>query len=184
MKKINKMIMIPINKKVKNKLKSFPPEQIESIIKMGCRHFSPVEISKPLDNISVSITSCELQDKIAELSLLKGVRQSAVIGSILTTYCSQFSGTEKLYQSQLHYKVGGTREVATPVGYIDLLNDTYIVEVKEARDWKHAVGQIICYDFYKPKRQKVIALFGKISNKLKGEVEYCCSNLNIDIWWL
>ena len=178
------MIMVPINRKVKKKLNSFEPEQIEHIIATGCCHFSPVEITKPLDNISVKICSTEVQDKISELAFLNDMRQSAVIGSILTRYCGQFRGTEKLYQSQLHYKVGGQREVPTSVGIIDILNDTHIIEVKEAKDWKHAIGQILCYDQYKQGRTRVIALFGKISRKLKGEVEYCCSNLNIEVWWI
>lgn len=177
-------MQVPINRKVKKKLGAFEPEQLESIVAMGCRHFTPVEISKPLDNIRVPIKSQELGDRIAELSLLNGMRQSAVVGSILTFYCSQQRGTESLYQSQLHHKIGGTREVITPIGIIDILTDTHIVEVKESKSAKHAIGQVLCYDLYKPGRQKVIALFGKVSRKLKSEIEYCCGCLDIDVWWL
>jgi len=177
-------MQIPINRKVKKKLNSFPADQLEAILKAGTTYFSPCEIAKPLDNISVTISSEELQDKIAELSFINNIRQSAVVGSILTTYCSQFRGTESLYQSQLHLKVGGVREVPTSVGFIDILTDKYIIEVKESKDWKHAIGQILCYDQYKQGRTRVIALFGKISRKLKGEVEYCCSNFDIEVWWL
>lgn len=175
---------IAVNRKVKKKLDSFEPEQLEHIVRAGTKHFCPVEIAKPLDNIRVPIKDEQLGDRIAELSLLNGIRQNAVVGSILTAYCSQFRGTESLYQSKIHYEIGGQREVKTPVGIIDVLTDKHIVEVKEAKDYKHAIGQVICYSLYKPNRQKVIALFGKVSNKLKGEIEYCCGCLDIDIWWV
>ena len=176
-------MIIPINKKTKQKLKSFTNQQIEHIIETGINNFSYIDHGRTNESISVML-STELADRVAELSLRKGKRQSQVLTSLLTTYCLQFQGTETLYQQQIHHNYGGEREVYTPVGRIDLLTDEYIVEVKESKCWKHAIGQVLCYDQYKPGRQKVIALFGKISNKLKGEVEYCCSNLDIDIWWL
>lgn len=177
-------MQIIINRKVHKKLKSFSQLEITNIIKKGVVNFNSFPIVKPFENLSVKIDDIELADKIAELSTFHQLRQSTVIGSILTGYCSQFKGTETLYQSQLHHKYGGKREVKTPVGYIDLLTDNYIIEVKETNCWKSAVGQILCYDFYKTGRSKVIALFGKCNGKLKSEILYCCSNLDIQVWWL
>lgn len=52
-------------------------------------------------------------------------------------------------KAQLKY--GGTIEILVPgVGRIDLLTRfqgvDYMVEAKNIRDWKHAIGQILCYN--------------------------------------
>lgn len=69
--------------------------------------------------------------------------------------------TEKDVQVQLHAIVGGDMEVVTPVGNIDILTDTEIIEVKEAKSWKNAIGQLLTYGYYYPNHQKRLHLFGK-----------------------
>ncbi|MCT7313016.1 hypothetical protein N5J06_18745 [Ralstonia sp. CHL-2022] len=54
----------------------------------------------------------------------------------------------------------GQIEVRTPVGFIDFLLPTAIVEVKEVNKWKHAVGQVLAYSTYYPDRTKAIHLYG------------------------
>lgn len=54
----------------------------------------------------------------------------------------------------------GHVEVHTPVGFIDFLLPTAIVEVKEVNRWKHAVGQVLAYSIYYPGRTKIIHLYG------------------------
>ena len=67
---------------------------------------------------------------------------------------------EKHIQVQLAKELGGQMEVETPVGYIDILTPTKIIEVKEISKWKHALGQILSYATYYPNREKCIYLFG------------------------
>jgi hypothetical protein len=62
---------------------------------------------------------------------------------------------------QLYYKnqTGGEIEVETPFGYIDLLTSTKIIEIKNALQWKHALGQILSYSNFFPSHKKWIYLF-------------------------
>lgn len=48
-------------------------------------------------------------------------------------------------QKRLQRELGGKIEVETEVGYIDLLTDNEIIEIKNGNNWKHAVGQILIY---------------------------------------
>ncbi len=67
---------------------------------------------------------------------------------------------EKKIQSKLAKQEGGTVEVPTPVGRIDVLTSTQIIEVKEWRRWKEALGQILSYAEYYPDRERRVHLFG------------------------
>jgi hypothetical protein len=53
----------------------------------------------------------------------------------------------------------GRVEVRTPVGFIDLLFPTSIMEVKSFKKWKHALGQVLAYSAYYPDRSKIIHLY-------------------------
>jgi hypothetical protein len=71
---------------------------------------------------------------------------------------------EKAIQRALHARHGGSIEVATSYGFIDLVYSKCIVEIKEASKWKHALGQILCYGIEYPSYQKVIVLFDNIKD--------------------
>ena len=49
---------------------------------------------------------------------------------------------ESIIRDQIAYEENGETEVKTPVGFIDVLTDTKIIEVKQANLWKHALGQV------------------------------------------
>lgn len=70
---------------------------------------------------------------------------------------------EKEVQLRLQAELGGEIEVPCADGYIDLLTSTEIIEVKEARRWKEALGQILIYSLDYPKHQKRIHLFNTIA---------------------
>lgn len=57
------------------------------------------------------------------------------------------------------------REVATPVGYIDVLTDDTLYEAKHWSGIKHALGQILFYGHYNPRPRLVIVVFAKENNK-------------------
>ncbi|KAK3269352.1 hypothetical protein CYMTET_22215 [Cymbomonas tetramitiformis] len=54
----------------------------------------------------------------------------------------------------------GTVEVRTPSGFIDVLTDTEVIEVKHISSWKQAVGQVCCYALHYPKLDRRVHLFG------------------------
>jgi len=57
-------------------------------------------------------------------------------------------------------KLNGHREVKNPAGRVDVLTSEYVIEVKEANNWKHAIGQILVYSFYYPNHKPMLYLFG------------------------
>lgn len=60
---------------------------------------------------------------------------------------------------KLNKSLKGEMEVETDNGFIDILTDKKIIEVKSANFYKQALGQILAYGIYYPKKQKVIYLF-------------------------
>ncbi len=73
--------------------------------------------------------------------------------------------TEEYYQELVSARLAGRREVQTPAGFIDVLTDKYIVEVKACSDWKHAIGQILVYSEYYPYHEKLLFFFGDYASK-------------------
>lgn len=72
-------------------------------------------------------------------------------------------------------------EVETPVGYADILTDTEIIEVKNIKSWKSAIGQILVYGYYFPKKKKRIHLFGKCSKETRKIIIKHCDLLKIKV---
>lgn len=87
---------------------------------------------------------------------------------------------EREISDQLAVQLGGSREVETPVGRIDIVTPLAIIEVKESSKWKHAVGQILCYSVYYPDHEKVIYLFGE-DGQDTAEMKKICSKYEIQL---
>lgn len=76
--------------------------------------------------------------------------------------------TENWYRDRLAQQLNGTIEVTTPAGRIDILTKTEIIEVKSAKNWKNAIGQVKAYGQYHPNHRLRIHLFGQLTeSKLK-----------------
>lgn len=69
------------------------------------------------------------------------------------------SQKEKEIQLKLQKELGGEIEIFTDSGYIDLLTENEIIEIKDGKRWKDAVGQILIYSLDYPKHTKRIHLF-------------------------
>jgi hypothetical protein len=81
--------------------------------------------------------------------------------------------SEKDIQVKVHQMFGGVREVNTPVGFIDVLTDTQLIEVKSAETWKHSVGQLLSYSKFYPNHEMVMYLFGKFPRNLNECASIC-----------
>ena len=68
---------------------------------------------------------------------------------------------EKYFQALLHRHVGGRREVPCRYGFVDVLTDDAIYEVKCWQNYKQTVGQCNAYLTCFPGRRRVAVLFGK-----------------------
>lgn len=78
---------------------------------------------------------------------------------------------EKAIQSRLQERLGAQVEVETPAGYIDLLTEDTLIELKKITSWKSAIGQVQSYGVYYPNHSKEIHLFGQVP-PTKDEQEY------------
>lgn len=87
--------------------------------------------------------------------------------------------SEKTIQKALQDEIGGQTEVLTPVGRIDLLTDKELIEVKDAKNWKAAIGQIISYGKYYPDHHKVLYLYGDISETQFSLISETCESQDI-----
>jgi hypothetical protein len=80
-------------------------------------------------------------------------------------------GPERQIQLRLHKELGGDMEAYTPIGPVDLVTKTEIIEIKRVEDWKTAFGQAKSHSF--PKHAKRIHLFGESSKQLKKITAHC-----------
>jgi hypothetical protein len=82
-------------------------------------------------------------------------------------------GPERQIQLRLHKELGGKMEAHTPIGPVDLVTKTEIIEIKRVEDWKTAFGQVIAKSQSFPKHTKRIHLFGESSKQLKKITAHC-----------
>jgi hypothetical protein len=96
----------------------------------------------------------------------------------------ELANEEKQLQSLLHKKKGGSIEVSTPAGRIDLLTSRFIIEIKTVKSWKSGLGQLLVYQEYYPSHGLILVLFGACHSLFKKMVEHHCSKFNIKVEWL
>lgn len=66
---------------------------------------------------------------------------------------------EKKIQHILVEKLNGKMEIETKLGFIDVMTEEFIIEIKQVQNWKHALGQILCYSLEYPNKKRIICLF-------------------------
>ncbi len=82
-------------------------------------------------------------------------------------------GPERTIQLRLHKELGGKMEAYTPIGPVDLVTKTEIIEIKRIEDWKTAFGQVVAKSQTFPQHTKRIHLFGESSKQLKKITAHC-----------
>jgi hypothetical protein len=90
------------------------------------------------------------------------------------------------YKNYYRRKFNGVVEAETPVGKIDILTRTKLIEIKQADMWKMGVGQLMTMGLHYPDRQKVLILINYIpilatQFSKKEVVEEHCQNLGIEV---
>lgn len=88
---------------------------------------------------------------------------------------------EKHVRDQIALETNGEIEVHIPdVGYIDILTEDSLIEVKSIRNWKHAVGQLLIYGSYYPDKKKILWTYGEdISTTKRDIIQFHCSQFEI-----
>lgn len=89
---------------------------------------------------------------------------------------------EREIQRKLQKQLSAEIEVETPVGYVDLLTDTEIIEIKEITNWKSALGQILSYGSFYPEHKKYLYLFNKSESDVDTrQVENICKKYQVEV---
>ena len=95
---------------------------------------------------------------------------------------SNKSQIEKVVRDRLAATISGSKtEVVTDSGRIDILTPNEVIEVKQVRRYKHAIGQIISYGYYYPKLFKRIHLYGQVSFKQREIIIRECHTSQIRV---
>jgi len=91
---------------------------------------------------------------------------------------------ERKIQTNLVKQMRGAKtEIVTPAGKIDILTDTEVIEIKEWKRWKEAIGQVLCYGKYYPNHKKRIHFFGKVHDDFIQSIKSHCSEQGIIVTW-
>lgn len=141
-------------------------------------------IRQPI-SLSVTVTNEQYQ-KLREIAVDAKTDVTTVLKYCLIAYSSLNKlADESVWRDKLHKELGGTIEVKTKSGRIDLLTSTQIIEVKIFDRWKSALGQVLAYHFdynlaYKP----VIALFGNCPETYKPQISNVCGHYGVDVLYL
>ena len=153
----------------------------------------PYELaSKPYakaKRVMVRIPFIELKTALGSVGITRldeGIR--AILSASLTAETSEKSYQLKLASDlkKLGQKV--RLEVCCPIGRIDILTETEVIEVKHyhsSNGLKHALGQVLAYSYYYPKHKKRLALIGKPIKQMElKEVEQICQHYEVTLQWL
>ena len=93
-------------------------------------------------------------------SIIRGTYVHPLLMNKIIDWCrlNPTKQEEKLIVNKLNEKIKGKLEVPTPIGRIDIVSDTEIIEIKAFKNWKSAIGQIISYAYFYPTKNKRIHL--------------------------
>lgn len=185
---------------VSNERKRHKPQPVESIIErdQGVAKLKFADIDTAINN---KLTSAELRlwlylervkpykptpKELAKRlgtdprTISRAVDRLAELGLCEPPTRIQQIKREEVIRDRLQAEIGGVAEVVTPVGKIDLLTSTEIIEVKAFKDWKAALRQVLVYSGFYPKHKKRIHLFcSKHEFKRLSDIESACLSFNI-----
>ena len=86
---------------------------------------------------------------------------------------------EQRMSNRLSAILGGKRETPTLAGRIDVITNNYVIEIKNAADWKHGIGQVIIYSFYHSDKKPALFLFGSNVKTYRAIAKQHCDRLGI-----
>jgi hypothetical protein len=112
-------------------------------------------------------------DKFRGIQVVRPARQQS----------KQIEAYEKWYVQRLQEQLGGEIEVPTPAGTVDLVTATQLIEVKDVRNWKAAIGQVLVYGDYFPYHQRRIHLFENCKEPMSSIIEQHCQKQKIILTW-
>jgi len=91
--------------------------------------------------------------------------------------------SEKFYQSILEEYLGGTHMSIDGIGTTDITTDDMHVEIKEWKEWKAALGQILAYNHGEKRDKLAVYLFGPKCVRYSFAID-CMQTLGIEVYEL
>lgn len=91
--------------------------------------------------------------------------------------------SEKITQKRLGRELNGKLEIQCLAGRIDILTTTEIIEVKNVKNWKAAIGQILIYGSYYPSHQKRVHLIGETQSSFLDLIKDHAKKLGVIVTW-
>ena len=88
---------------------------------------------------------------------------------------------EHSIRNKIAKSLGGQIEVPCKTGFVDVLTDLEIIEVKKIKSWKAAVGQVLIYALEFDGKTPRIHLFGNSSFEFKAMIVSFCNQLSINV---
>ena len=85
---------------------------------------------------------------------------------------------EKEIQTKLNEELGGEIEIKTEFGFIDILTEDELIEIKIGHDWKCGIGQLLAYGEYYKDHVKRLHLF---DFKYDEKIAKICEKYNIKL---
>jgi hypothetical protein len=141
-------------------------------------------IQKATDCNTASKPASAEQGNAYEIKLV-GLKKVAVKSDKFSKQYPESSLAENRTQAELEKSIelsillDGSREVKTIDGRIDVLTNDFVIEVKEAKNWKHAIGQVFIYQHHYPDRRAAVFLFGDDVDFYASRAELHCKKLGI-----
>jgi len=98
-------------------------------------------------------------------------------------------GSRSLRESEIRDRLasglaGSQTEVPTKTGKIDILTPSRVIEVKNVKNYKHAIGQVLSYGCYYPRRERWVYLFGSVSWEQRCLIERECKVAGVFVCFL
>lgn len=91
---------------------------------------------------------------------------------------------EKQVEKKLIKRLSNSKnQVVTDVGIIDILTPTEIIEVKAAKSWKSALGQVLVYGGRYPNHKMRIHLFGSVTKDMEHIIMRECDRFGVIVTW-
>ncbi len=91
--------------------------------------------------------------------------------------------SEAWYRDRLAERLKAKKEVNTPVGRIDILTETELIELKRSRNWKSAIGQVKSYGKFYPQHRLRIHLFREMTGTKLKNIQETCDSEGIILTW-
>jgi len=145
---------------------------------LGMENPTPKVVSE-LHSSPVNILTIPEFEQLLKVLAVNGNETARILLGFPQKKKASSRSLEKDVQLSLQASIGGIIEVRTVVGDIDLLTADEIIEVKQVKGWKSALGQIIVYGKYYPSHQKRIHLFGETQMPYLELIRSHCTPLNV-----